>query len=267
MVTIDGEEVELFGWHTAADSKEYREFLAQYLPAVRSFLKGEGLEDKVLYHISDEPDGNMAPAYAAARDGAIPYLEGCLVTDALSHYALYEKGLTEAPIVATNFIEDFIGKCDNLWCYYTGEQVMKRLSNRSPSLPSFRNRILGMQMYRYDIKGFLNWNYNYTYSILSHGVFDPCTNLGGFGNSPSGPLVYPGRDGSALQSIRLKVFGEGVNDMRALQMLEGLIGRPATEAFLDSLFGDTVTFHTCPETAEELLTVREAINAEIVKYL
>ncbi len=265
--TVDGVEQPIFGWDTAANSQEYATFLSQYFPAVRAFMKARDLDDKVLYHISDEPQDEHVESYRNARNVAVPYLEGCMVGDALSNYAYFEQGLATMPIVATNCIDRFLGKCDNLWAYYTGEQVMDNLSNRQLNFPSYRNRILGMQLYRYAIKGFLNWNYNYCYHVLSHGVYDPCCNPGGYLMHTGGAMIYPGRDGTAMQSIRQKVFGDGINDFRALQRLESLVGRAATEAFLDNLFGGQLTFHTCPTSAEQLLAVREAINAEIAKNL
>ncbi len=264
---VDGVEKPIFGWDTPAGSDEYTSFLAQYLPAVRAFMDSKGLGDKVLYHISDEPLDEHLESYQVARNAAMPYLEGCMVGDALSNYAYFEQGLAAMPIVATNHIDAFIGKCDNLWAYYTGEQVMASLSNRQLNFPSYRNRILGMQLYRYDVKGFLNWNYNYCYNVLSHGIFDPSTNPGGYQLNTGAAMIYPSRDGTAVQSIRQKVFGDGVNDMRALQRLESLVGRPATERFLDDLFGGQFTFHTCPSNPEQLLAVRQAINAEIAKHL
>ena len=79
--------------------------------------------------------------------------------------------------------------------------------------------------------------------------------------------TYPGRDDTCLQSIRQKVFGEGVNDMRALQLLEQLTDFETACQTLDAAFGQTVDFHTCPQLPEQLLAVREAINQAISMHL
>ena len=55
MVWEDGTLHHKFGWHTDAQSPEYADFLAQYLTALTDFLKEQGLQDKVFFHISDEP--------------------------------------------------------------------------------------------------------------------------------------------------------------------------------------------------------------------
>lgn len=266
--TVNGEVKRILGWDTAADSEEYVEFLAQYIPAVRTFLRQEGLEQNTLFHISDEPGKNEVESYGRAQAVAMPLLEGCMVGDALSHYIFYEKGLTQMPIVATDHIEDFIGKCDNLWCYYTGIQVNDGLSNRVISMPSARNRVIGMQMYRYNIKGFLHWGYNHCYGPLGQGKYDPFSFPGGWDMIVgSGYIVYPGRDGRALPSLRIKIMQEGINDMRALQTLERLTDRPTVCDLLDRLFGGKLTFHSCPASAEELLAIRQSINEAIEQCL
>lgn len=263
--TQDGTEKRLFGWDTSAAEGEYPRFLRQYIPALRAFLRTLGLEQRVLFHISDEPPADSLADYAAARAVVEPLLRGCTVGDALSDYAYYQQGLTQTPIVSTTAIEPFLGHCEDLWCYYTGASLQNGLSNRVISLPSARNRVLGMQMYCYGIRGFLEWGYNYTYSRLSHGFDNPASFPGLYDMSNGGAfIVYPDhRGGAAFPSIRLKVFAEGVQDMRALEALEALTGREAVCAQLDRLFGGRLTFHSCPASADALLAVRQAINCAI----
>lgn len=268
MATENGIYRQIFGWETPANSPEYTAFLAAYLPALRRFLKPLKLDNKILYHVSDEPNETMLQNYKTARDTVTPYLKGCMMGDALSNYSYYEQGLVQTPIVATNHLKPFLGHCENLWCYYTAEQVMDGVSNRLLNFPAARNRVLGFQLYRHRIKGFLHWGYNYYYGILSHGVSDPAVNPNVFGMDPgSGYLVYPDRANGCLQSMRQKVLGEGLQDMRAMQLLEQLIGREAACRVLDTAFGQPVDFHTCPATAEALLKVRETVNAAIAENL
>lgn len=268
LATVNGETRRIFGWDTDAAGEEYRRFLEAYIPAVRAFLRQEGAEDKTLFHISDEPNENMVEGYRAAQAIARPLLEGCLVGDALSHFEYYQQGLVQTPIVCTSAIEPFIGNCDHLWCYYTGAQFTDGLSNRLLNLPLHRNRILGLQMYRYDIQGFLNWGYNYAYDVLSHGWDDLFTHPSVFDRDPGGSfVVYPGRDGTAIPSIRLKVFADGINDMRALRLLESLTDRQSVCDLLDRLFGGRLTFRTVTASAEDYRRVRTAIFDAIEQNL
>ena len=261
MVNENGKEKQFFGWQTSACGKKYKDFLNAYLPALKDFLKTEKLEDKIIFHISDEPEEKTADGYRKAKKAVGNLLDGFIVTDALSHYNFYEDGTVETPIVSTHAIDDFIGKCDNLWCYYTGEQATNKLSNRLIINSSERNRMLGIQMYYNGIKGFLHWGYNYYYDVLSHGLFDPKTNPCGYnGLAGTSYLVYPASDGTAIQSVRQKVFFEGINDMRALEAVESLRGRDFTEKLIEKHFG-AVTFKTEAESPEHLIKFRQELNS------
>ena len=260
---VNGEEKQIFGWDTDASGDEYRDFIRAYLSAVTVFLTEQGLKEKTLFHISDEPGNGMQESYAKAKEAVSDLLEGFMTGDALSHYEYYEKGLVRTPICVTYAIDSFLGRCDNLWAYYTGGQYQNGLSNRILICPSERNRILGMELYANHIKGFLHWGYNYYYDMLSHGLFDPRTDPCGYNNhAGTSYCVYPGRNGEPIQSIRQKVFGEGINDFRALEMLESLKGREVCETILRNHFG-TVDFHVKPESPEKLLAFRENVNREL----
>ena len=75
--------------------------------------------------------------------------------------------------------------------------------------------------------------------------------------------VYPGREGTPLESIRLLVFDHALNDLRACELLAARKGRAYVEALLDEAFGGYLTFES-QATAELLLSLRTRINREIV---
>ena len=104
-------------------------------------------------------------------------------------------GLTKTPIVRSDKAMDFVGKCDDLWVYYTGGECFDGLSNRLIQLPRERNRAMGYMLYYHGAKGFLHWGYNYYYGHLSLGLYnpaiDPCCSWANAGTSYS---VYPGID-------------------------------------------------------------------------
>ena len=235
MVWENGKEKKLFGWHTKATGKKYVSFLRQYITALKPFLKEEKLDKNIMFHISDEPSDKMYETYSAARNSIIDLLDGYMVGDALSHIELYEKGCCDMPIPATSYIQDFIGKCDNLWAYYTGEQCTEMMSNRHYHISRERNRMLGIQLYYHNIKGFLHWAYNFYYGQQSKYNSNPLFNpIGGFGASH---MVYPNFDGTCYQSIRQKIFAEGIYDIRLLSLLEKLAGREACDKLIIKHFG------------------------------
>jgi hypothetical protein len=67
----------------------------------------------------------------------------------------------------------------------------------------------------HEIEGFLHWGYNFYYDVLSQGIANPETDSCFYAGSNPGTsyFVYPTHNGCA-QSIRQKVFYEGINDMR-----------------------------------------------------
>ena len=264
IATVNGQPKQIFGWNTPATCKRYNQFLHAYIPAVRAFFDSMKLGRKVLFHVSDEPGPTCAESYRAAKNSLGTLLDGCTVGDALSHYDFYADGTVQMPIVNTRACDEFIGRCRNWWAYYTGGEHQNGMSNRLINNTSERNRMIGIALYYHNIQGFLHWGFNYYYDELSHGLFDPKLNPNGFNGACAGTSfsVYPATDGTALPSIRQKVFYEAINDMRAMQLLEKLTSRETATALIERFYGK-VTFSTPVESREKLLSFRNALNAAI----
>lgn len=266
MATVDGVCQRIFGWETDAAGEAYRTFLRAYIPAVREFLRSEGLEKTTLFHISDEPSDANFETYRHSAAGIRDLLEGCTVGDALSDYKYYASGLVSTPIARTNNAGDFVGRCDDLWIYYTGGECYDGLSNRLIQLPRERNRSMGWQLYWAKAKGFLHWGYNFYYGRLSHGLYDPALDpCCGFANAGTTYSVYPGRNGKPLQSIHQKIFTDALTDHRALQLLESLAGREVCMELICQHLGEP-SFYNTPEDPQTLLDFRKAVNEMIKAY-
>ncbi len=258
MATVNGREEKIFGWEVSATSKEYKEFLGAFLPKLTQFLKNEGVAENTYFHISDEPSFKHLESYKAALEIASPYLEGFKIIDALSDIEVYKMGLVKNPIPDIANITDFFG-IDNLWAYYCCAHG-KQVSNRFFAMPSARNRIIGIQLYKYDIKGFLQWGYNFYYSQNSLRTINPYQVTDADGSFPSGDAfsVYPGDNGEAVPSLRLKVFLHGLQDMRALQLIEKNVGREEAIRLIEEK--GEITFTEYPKESEYILNLREKIN-------
>ena len=267
MATADGVYQRIFGWETDAGGREYKDFLRSYIPAVRAFLRSEGLEDTTLFHMSDEPSDANFDTYQQSSAGIRELLEGCIVGDALSDYKYYESGLVSTPIARTNNAGDFVGRCDDLWIYYTGGECYDGLSNRLIQLPRERNRSMGWQLYWAKAKGFLHWGYNFYYGRLSHGLYDPALDpCCGFANAGTTYSVYPGRHGKPLQSIHQKIFTDALIDHRALQLLESLTDRETCMELIREHLGEP-SFYNTPDDPGTLLAFRLAVNEKIKSAL
>lgn len=264
VATVDGEQKRIFGWDTDACSEEYGEFLNAFIPSLLEFLKGKNADKRCYFHISDEPSKVHIPQYAASRNMVKDLLEGYPIIDALSDFEIYEEGIIEKPVPANDAIETFIENgVENLWVYYCCVQAVD-VSNRFIAMPSARNRIMGMQLYKYNIEGFLQWGYNFFNNQYSYAKLNPFTRTDGEYFVPSGDThsVYPAPDGTAYESLRLVVFYEGLQDLRALKLCEKLCGREKTMQILEEGI-EPITFKKYPHSADWLLNVREKINEAI----
>ena len=269
VATVDGIERRIFGWHTPGKEGEYPRFLAKFLPELVAFLKAEGVFERCRFHISDEPGEAQFESYVKARNLVEPYIDGAVIMDAMSSVKFLKEGAVTTPIPATSGIEPFLAEdIAERWTYYCCGEFNK-VGNRFIAYPQYRNRILGVQFYKFNITGFLQWGYNYYYSVGARRLINPYINTSADGQLQSGDSfsVYPGPMGTPLASTRLAVFHEALQDVEALKLAESVVGRGKVVALIDELAGEPVTFSEYPKSAEYILTLREKVNEIIEEKL
>lgn len=262
VATVDGETRQLFGWESEAVGGAYTAFLQEFLPRLRAYLRKKDAESSCIFHISDEPNQQQLADYRRARDSVAQLLTGCRVMDALSDYAFYTSGVVPHPIVGIDHLQPFLDHgVEDLWAYTCCAQCVD-VSNRFLAMPSARNRILGVQLFRHGIRGFLQWGYNYYNNQYSLAPIDPyrVTDAEFFVPSGDAFAVYPAPDGTAYETIHLAVFSQALRDIRALEALEARIGREAVNALIDRLAGQRITFADYPRSDGFLLDLRETVN-------
>jgi len=266
MVTVDGEYKRLFGWETDATGEEYSTFLHAYIPALLDHMKARGDDKRCYFHISDEPNGEQLDSYRAAKNVVKDLLKGYPIMDALSNFEYWSQGIVETPIPANNHIEPFIeAKVPGLWTYYCCSQY-KDVSNRFIAMPLWRTRSIGMQFYKYDIAGFLQWGYNFYSNCHSVDVIEPFMETSGEYWVSAGDThsVYPAQDGTTLESIRIVSFYEALQDARAMRLAEEKYGKERVVAEIEKIFGKELCFDTCATDSSTMLAIRERIN-EMIK--
>lgn len=260
MAEVNGRQKRIFGWETSADSIEYAEFLSAFIPQLIKVIRSLGIEKSTFFHISDEPNEDQIESYSRAKSTVAPLLEDFPIIDALSGYSFYDSGIINNPIPCTNDIESFIEKgFPHPWTYYCCGQGGK-LSNRFFGMPLSTTRIIGFQLFKYGIEGFLQWGFNFYNSQYSLRSIDPFAVTDADSAFPSGDsfTVYPGKSG-AIESVRSEVFFQALQDMRALTLLCDRIGKKRTIAAVEADFG-MITFFDYPRGTEKMLNLRKSVN-------
>lgn len=265
MATVDGKYKQIFGWQTKSDSKEYKQFLSEFSSELKSFIEKNDLKEHIILHVSDEPNLYALHSYTKASKLIHKLFKGYKIVDALSDIWYYRLGIVTTPIPSNDHIDKFIGKTKELWTYYCSAQNKKYVSNRFFCNDSIRTRVIGYQLFKYDVKGFLHWGYNFYYTQLSKKLIDPYKVSDAGGKFPSGDsyVVYPAKDGTANHSIRLKVFYDGLQDMAALNVLEKLTNKEYCLKIIECDGISPITFSKYPHSDEWMLNTREKINSAI----
>lgn len=261
MATTENGYEKFFGWEVSQFDPRYSEFLDALLPKLYEFTKALGMENRCYYHLTDEPTDKTLDNYEHARSMVKKHIGDCKIMDALSHYDFYERGLVDVPVCCTNVFGEFEGKGVNeLFSYYCCYPRTENYSNRFITMPSLRNRILGVQLYKTAVSGFLHWGFNFYNSRLSIEPINPNVTVDCGGLFPPGDafIVYPKDDG-VLLSLRAEIFKEAVQDYELLITLEDRVGRAKVEEVLDK-YG-ICGYNAYPRDEREFIRLKNELYA------
>jgi len=265
MATVDGEYKQIFGWNDAGTGDAYRTFLREFVTALTAHIRELSIADRCYFHISDEPHLDQLENYVAAKNTVADLLSDFELMDALSDYAFYETGAVGTPVPSTDHAKPFIeADVPELWVYYCCGQHTK-VSNRFVAMPGQRTRMLGTQLFKFNVKGFLQWGFNFWYSHSSRMEINPFIDASGSNWVPAGDAysVYPGRDGKAIFSLHSELLYEALQDLRALRLLETKIGHDAVVKLMEDMAGSAITFEEYPREQEYVHALRKAVNEAI----
>jgi hypothetical protein len=134
-------------------------------------------------------------------------------------------------------------------------------------MPAYRNRSIGMQMYKYGIVGFLHWGYNFYNNQHSVNPISPYLNQDGDNFVPAGDMysVYPAEDGTAHESTRICVFFDALEDVAAMKLCEKYYKKEEIVDAIERAFGGEIRFDACATSEEQMLGVRECVNEMLRK--
>lgn len=267
MAAVNGEYKRIFGWDVASTDKKYAEFLDALLPSLIKRAEALGIKENLFFHISDEPCDKDYENYSNAHEILRRNIGGCKIMDAQSHTEFYLNGKCDIPVVNVSAIGKFESKgIKDYWVYYCGEP--KGVSNRMIAMPSCRNRFIAYQFYKYKIPGFLHWGLNFYYTRFSHELINPFYDTDGDGTFASGDAfsVYPARNEPEI-SLRMAVFFEALQDLRAMKALEEYIGHEEVVSLVEKVYGGEITFNLCADSSEKVLNMRKAVNEKLKEYI
>lgn len=266
LVTKNGKEERMFGSSMPSAAPEYADFLRALTAKLLPFLREHGLTPENCYfHISDEPPESALENYTYASRLYRGLLGDYPVIDALSSVQFFKRGLIDRPVPVELHLDEFMQeKVAERWVYYAG-CWQDGVPGRMFGMPSLRNRVLGVLLYVYDCAGFLEWGYNFWFSILNFTQeIDPWQDSdSGRGFRSGGAfLVYPGPEGP-VDSLRHEVIAEGFEDERALRLLESKTSRDEVLALLDEVTGYRISIRKYPRDEKWLLRLREKVNEKL----
>ncbi|MBD3182076.1 DUF4091 domain-containing protein [Candidatus Poribacteria bacterium] len=218
---------------------EYRNFLEQFLKALRSHLAEKQLLDKFYLHLSDEPHGDQFEAYTSLAKfvkGITPEIH---LIDAMGDgkYAPYIDHPVPLESVYENFVETSGIPQEQIWFYYccgpTGPWP-----NRFIDYPLIRVRIFTWLAFKHGTPGFLHWGLNHWgwhRPIHIQHNYNPYDNTtGGSLQAGDSYLLYPppmpDESHEPLDSIRWEIIRKAMEDYEYLYMLKELAQEGNKEA-------------------------------------
>lgn len=268
IVTENNEQKRIFGWDVKSTDEKYFNFLRQFIPCLAEKIKELNIQDNVIFSISDEPfDEETVKRYSKLSAVLMPMLKEFKIMDAFTSQEKFNEAGAHIPLIPTSDIGNFeLEKIDELSVYYCCAQDYK-VANRFVTMPLYRNRSFGYQLFKYDVKLFFHWALNFYNAPLSAKGIDPFTVPDADGGYPGGDCfsVYPGADGPQ-KSMRIVVFNEALQDLRLFKLLESFIGRTKVINLIEEVMGE-VTFENCARSATAILKIRNSIINELRKHI
>lgn len=259
----------------AVDSEEGYAVTVAFVKSLAAYLKAHGWEDKVLFHIHDEPD--------------IHYKDGAALEARRRQYymaaSILRKYIPNVRIIEAVDSAAFYGGID-IWVpgtagYEAKKEVFDRLTdlgetvwtyvccgpqgqwlNRFLDFALIKGRLLFWGCAKNRISGFLHWGFNQFPDGMDPYDGTSCPNHTGIGtNFPCGDsfIVYPGANGPEL-GMRMEAARRGAEDAALWQLLREK-NEVLCEKLLSEVFTNNYTYNDNPEVLksvyEKLLTSLE----------
>ncbi len=237
------------------DTVEGYSICAKYVKALAEFLKKYGWEDKILFHIHDEPDihykdeetlENRRKEYYLAVNLVKKYLPNVKIVEAVGSSKFYGGIDIWTPVTASyerlkDEFDLFTELGETVWNYVCCGPQGNWL-NRFSDFHLIKGRILFWGFAKNKIKGYLHWGFNRFPDGMNPFETTSCPNNTGIGtNFPCGDsfIALPGENGKAWLTMRLEASRRGAEDVMLLQAL-----REKDKELFDKILGEIFTSNT-----------------------
>ncbi|MEG1686386.1 MAG: DUF4091 domain-containing protein [Angelakisella sp.] len=216
------------------ESAEGYAISVRFVQALAAYLTRHGWQDKVVFHIHDEPDihvkdentmAHRRRQYYLAANILRKYLPSIRIIEAVDSAQFY--GGVDICVPGTAGYEAkkeqfdaLIALGETVWAYVCCGPEGQWL-NRFLDFALLKGRLLFWGCAKNRLGGFLHWGFNQFVETMDPFVGTSCPNTTGIGTSfPCGDafIVYPGKDGPWL-SMRLEASRRGAEDAALLQLL------------------------------------------------
>ncbi len=250
----------------SVDSDEGYALLCSEMQAFSAFLKKYGWEDRVLFHVMDEPDVHYKTdadltarrvQFLTAANIVRRYLPGVRIIEAVK--TLTMRGGVDIMVPITDSyqhskaaFDSAIAMGDEVWTYVCCAPEGKWL-NRFLDSPLLNGRLLFWGCAASRFSGYLHWGYNQFSGVPDPFKATSARNWTGIGtNFPCGDafIVYPG-DAGPWPSMRLEAERMGAQEACLLRALRDK-DPAAHDALIAEVFTSFDEYDNDPEKMEHV---------------
>lgn len=208
--------------------------LNKYLKAIAKFLNENNWNEKVVIHISDEPDVHTdddsilqqrRKVYYMIASQLRKHIPNCSIIEAVKG-AMFRGGIDILVPLTVNYEKEkktfdmLVENGEEVWCYVCCSPGGNYL-NRFLDFDLIKNRLLFWGCSANKLSGFLHWGFNMYQNDVDPFKQSSCHNSTGLGtNFPCGDshIVYPGENEPWI-SMRLESQRQGAEDCELLNLL------------------------------------------------
>lgn len=254
-------------------------FTVKVAKAIYNFLKENNWDDKVIFHICDEPDVHISSPKALEKRkqqyfkiASIlrKYIPGCKIIEAVKSPG-FKSGIDIWVPLTANYEEykeefDRLIECgDEVWIYVCCCPGGFYL-NRFLDIELICSRLIFWGCSYFNLAGYLHWGFNF-YPKGRNPFEQSCSPNGtGHGTTyPSGDayIVYPGDDGRVWPSVRYEAQRKGAEDYELLKLIKerdmGIYNKLINRVFRSNndYLRDAAEFE---KIREEMLSILEELS-------